>query len=101
MLSRDFLKEQRKHERKALTLSVTLFFENEATKCKVLDISVGGAKVLCSKPFEKGADVILRFENFGDFKSHVVWRNEEYHGLKFLDDPAHIAEALAALALYG
>lgn len=90
----------REHKRQKLTLSVNLFFNGETAECKVLDISVGGAKILAPKHFEKGTEMELRMPNFGDFRCKVAWRDQDYHGLQFLGDKAEIAEILAALALY-
>ena len=84
------LKERRKSERFPILLEATVTVDSDVIHCVIFDISAGGAKVQL-----KGTEVHLEDDQvkllqlnipgFGDFDGEIVWTDDEYIGIKFLE----------------
>ncbi len=62
--------------------------------CRVLNVSAGGVKVRCDRPFKSADDVVLKIHRFGEFAGTVVWRQNADLGIAFHDGPDHIIRVL-------
>jgi hypothetical protein len=74
------------------TLRVTGgFFE-----CMVLDVSSGGAKLTMGDHFvlSPGVNVTLIMPPYGTFRAQAIWQRRSVAGIRFLDPPDAVADAL-------
>jgi hypothetical protein len=62
--------------------------------CRIVNVSLGGAKAHVSNPSDIISPVTLAIDRFGEFSCEIVWREGNYLGLKFLDDPQTIEETV-------
>ena len=62
--------------------------------CRILDVSLGGAKVDVTNPSDIPSPVTLRIDRFGEFYCEVVWREGDHLGLRFLADHETIVETI-------
>jgi hypothetical protein len=85
-------KEQRKHPRTAVLWSGRLHAGAKGANCRVLNISAAGAKVRLLEPLPPAPVVSLRIERFGEFPGDVIWREDDFLGIKFRDDPEDITQ---------
>jgi len=91
----------REHERRTILVEARILDGEEWHDCRIVNISVGGAKLLIGRQFNHGTSVLLHIGNFGRFSGTAVWQNSEELGVKFTHDPAEIAEVVMGLAMYG
>ncbi len=59
--------------------------------CKVLDMSVGGAKVRLVEPVEVDTQIRLKIRRVGEFAGRVAWRNGTTLGIEFHDELREVA----------
>lgn len=83
--------EPRRTVRKRVLWAATLKGEEGSCDCVVVDLSLGGAKLLLSMTITEGQKVALTLGRFGTFNGEVVWRRADALGVRFLDDPERIA----------
>ena len=57
-----------------------------SSDCRIVNVSLGGAKAQVSSPSYILSPVTLVIERFGEFNCEIVWREGDYLGLRFLDD---------------
>jgi hypothetical protein len=62
--------------------------------CRIVNVSLGGAKAHVSNPSDIISPVTLAIDRFGEFSCEIVWREGNYLGLKFLDVPQTIEETV-------
>jgi hypothetical protein len=63
----------------------------------VLNVSLGGAKVVVKEYFAALAPVVLTIDRFGDLASTVIWQHGGELGLRFDDDPEVIARRISPM----
>ena len=65
-----------------------------SSTCRVLNVSLSGAKVHVSNPSGIPSPVTLKIDRFGEFYCEIEWREGDYLGLRFLADKETIAETI-------
>jgi hypothetical protein len=85
-------REQREYPRTAVLWSGRLHAGAKGADCRVLNISAAGAKIHLLEPLPPAPVVSLRIERFGEFPGDVIWREADFLGIKFRDDPEDIAQ---------
>lgn len=68
-------------------------------KCKVVDVSDGGAKIQIHERLAINSWVALVVESLGIFPGDVRWRDESFVGICFLQDPAIVEARLRSAPL--
>ncbi|MFQ6017532.1 MAG: PilZ domain-containing protein [Kiloniellaceae bacterium] len=71
-----------------------LYSGNKDVECRILNISMGGAKIHVTAASGFVSPVTLRIDRFGEFSCEIVWQDGEYMGLNFLDEPQKIGEII-------
>ncbi|MBI4679092.1 MAG: PilZ domain-containing protein [Elusimicrobia bacterium] len=108
-------RERRRHFRKTVSVEAKLAVEAKPFvearlqpeadprwhRCRILNISPGGAKVAIDLALSRGDPVRLDIPRFGRFGGEVVWRSDGEAGLRFTHDPAEMTEVVMGLAVYG
>lgn len=82
--------EVRKYPRRLVLLSGAVYVENRAVDCRILDISVGGARLRTERNFDHDKRFPLMIYRFGEFPVEVAWEQETDLGIAFVDDPEDI-----------
>lgn len=82
--------EVRKFPRRLVLLSGAVYVENRAVDCRILDISVGGARLKTERKFDHDARFPLMIYRFGEFPVEVAWEEDTELGIAFVDDPDEI-----------
>lgn len=84
--------EKRKYERFQVNVPAEVSFGGESVECTTLDVSEGGAKVRFKvDPFKK---VVLSIPPFGEMEGEIVWKDDEYVGIKFSGNHDRMAEII-------
>ncbi len=65
-----------------------------SSACRVLNVSLSGAKVQVTNPSEIPSPVTLKIDRFGEFHCEIEWREGDDLGLRFLADQKTIAETI-------
>ena len=65
-----------------------------SSACRILDVSLSGAKAHVSNPSDIPSPVTLKIDRFGEFYCEIAWREGDYLGLRFLADKETIAETI-------
>ncbi len=58
--------------------------------CRVLNMSLSGARIQISLPLRDGAEVTLRLPRYGDLPARVAWYRDGYLGLAFRIDESDV-----------
>lgn len=85
-------KERRRCTRTSVLWSGYLHSAGRATACRVVNISAFGAKIRLFEPVALESRVSLRVERFGEFPSNVIWKEGNFLGISFRDDPEDIIQ---------
>ena len=84
--------EKRQFERYPLMLEAEVALGGEAIAITIFDISAGGAKVRFKEdPLKR---IVLKVPPFGEFEGEVVWKDDEYVGVKFNEDQQKMADVI-------
>src|ERR1700733_10983133 len=77
--------ERRRYRRVRIDLPGRLFIPNEEreARCKVVDMSPGGASVECEASPQPDSQIVLYIDGFGRFEGTVVRRDGYGFGLRF------------------
>jgi hypothetical protein len=77
--------ERRRFRRVSLNLPGRLFTpaDSEEAACQVVDLSPGGATLVCALSPATGSQVVLYLEGFGRFEGQVVRRDAKGFGVRF------------------
>lgn len=67
---------------------------HRSSECRIVNVSLSGAKAHVSNPSDLASPVILAIDRFGEFYCEIVWREGDYLGLKFLADQQTIEETI-------
>jgi len=82
--------EVRKFPRRLVLLSGAVYVENRAVDCRILDISVGGARLRTERKFDHDKRFPLMIYRFGEFPVQVAWEEDTDLGIAFVDDAEEI-----------
>jgi hypothetical protein len=91
----------REHERRDVLVEARIMDGTVWHDCRIINISVGGAKLSIGCEFRQGSMVRLQIASFGEFSGIVSWQRSEEVGVKFTHDPAELADVVMGLAMYG
>ena len=91
----------REYARQTVLVEARIQDGDEWHDCRIVNISVGGAKLQISRQLTPNAAVLLHIDHFGQFSGTIVWQRTEELGVKFTHNPAEIAEVVMGLAMYG
>ncbi len=84
--------EKRHFERYHVSVPAEVSFGGESLECATIDISEGGAKVRFKMdPFKR---ITLSIPPFGEVEGEIIWKDDEYVGIKFLGDHQRMAELI-------
>ncbi len=86
--------EVRKFPRRLVLLSGAIYVENRAVDCRILDISVGGARLRTERAFEHDSRFPLMIYRFGEFPVQVAWEDDTELGITFTDEPDEIQRVI-------
>ncbi len=92
---------RREHDRAATGLQARVTVGEATTKCKIEDISPGGAQIIASLDLARGRNLTLNLGHFGDVHATVVWCRKGRLGIKFEADPEVMAEIVMTIAHMG
>jgi len=92
------LAERRRYKREQVDLAGRQFepTENREAPCKIVDISLGGARVLSDVVPSPGALVVIYIDGFGRFEGSIARTEQNGFGIQF-NCSAHKRERLAEL----
>lgn len=93
--------DQRAYERRTVLVAARIHDGEEWHECRIVNISLGGAKLRTGRRIDPGATVLLDIERFGRFSGTVVWRHSEELGITFTHNPDEVADMVMGLAIYG
>ena len=91
---------KRRHERTAVTADASLWHDDSWSGCRIINISMGGAKLNIDLPLRAGHAVRLKIGSFGDFNGVVTWSGCQEVGIRFTQDPSEVAAMVLGLATY-
>ena len=83
--------ERRQFRRKAVIWAAKLETDHGVFDCITLDLSLGGARLRCSRTIPLLEPAILVLDKFGKFPSEVVWTTPTEIGLQFTESPEQVA----------
>ena len=78
-----------------------LFAGDREVDCDMLNISLGGAKLLLAEPVEADSDIRFKIEQVGEFSGRVAWRNGANVGIKFHEELSDVAGIVEAISIEG
>ena len=85
------LTDLQKHPRHQTLCRATFCVDGRDLDCKVLNISVGGAKVRLAEPVEVDTQIRLKLRRIGEFAGRVAWRNGATLGIEFHEELREVA----------
>jgi hypothetical protein len=88
--------EKRQSERYPLMLDAEAALGGDALEITIFDVSAGGAKVRFKEDPLK--HIVLKVPPFGEFEGEIVWKDDEYVGIKFNEDQKKMAEIILEMA---
>jgi hypothetical protein len=86
--------ERRRHPRNIVLWAGRLTTDDQGCECVVLNVSLGGVKVVVKEDFPELAPILLTIERFGSFSGKVIWRIGEELGIQVDDAPETIARRI-------
>jgi hypothetical protein len=95
--------DRRKYERTKLYLPGQLFnpLNNQASECKVLNLSAGGARVQSQTEFSEGISLVLNVENIGRFEGIIVPQETGHFGIRFIIEERKRGRLVSMLTCLG
>jgi len=94
----------RSHHRHVIDIEALLHFHDAGippAACSVVDLSVGGARVVSSRKLDRESISGIQIGSFGTFGTAVIWISNAGIGLKFTEPADVMAEVVMAVAMYG
>jgi hypothetical protein len=79
-------KDIRAHERKRLLWDATLQQDGRTWECKAVDVSPDGVKIRIDERLTINSQVMLTIDRLGDFPGELRWQDEDFAGIRFLED---------------
>jgi hypothetical protein len=96
--------ERRDRQRRTVLLKALIYQRGSLFDCVVNNLSSSGAGVIVEVQIlrneidaEPGSIVTLTIDRFGDFPGKIVWHHAQYAGIRFFEDPEHVAALVEAL----
>lgn len=83
--------ERRQFRRKAVIWAAKLETDHGVFDCITLDLSLGGARLRCSRSIALLEPATLVLDKFGKFAAEVVWTTPTEIGLQFSESPEQVA----------
>ena len=84
----------RAHQRRRVLWHADLHVGGRSWECKVVDVSPGGVKIMINDALAINSRVIIAIERAGTFPGEVLWQNQEFAGIQFLEEPEVVEERL-------
>ena len=83
--------ERRRYERYPLMLEAGALIGGEALGAVIIDLSAGGAKLRLRgtedhRSHDAADSIVLHIPKFGGFEGRIVWRDDDYVGIRFHED---------------
>lgn len=85
---------RRQYKRKPVLWGAKLETATGRHECITLDLSLGGAKLRLAVPVAMHDTVTLVLERFGALAAEVAWVEGRTIGIRFTEDPQHVADIL-------
>lgn len=101
MLGTDGKEYKRKYARESTSIQATLMVDEDWHDCRILNISVGGAKLQIDRRLGHGVAVVLQIGNFGQYNAIVAWQQEDEFGVNFSHNAEEMGDVIMGLASYG
>lgn len=95
------MENKRKDTRESIRTKAEIMVDGIWHNCKILNISVGGAKLQIDRHIDRGVAVLLQIGKFGQFSAIVAWQQSGKIGVKFTHDESEMAGVIMGLASYG
>ena len=92
---------KRRDTREKIITQAIILIDKDKYDCRILNISVGGAKLQIDRHFDSGLAVILQIGKFGQFNATIAWQQSGELGIKFSHDALEMAAVIMGLASYG
>ena len=91
MMPNGIIEERRKFERFPIMMRAAVTVGDDNLEATIFDVSACGAKVRLDgtdvpSPENMAQNVVLYIPAYGEFPADVVWRDDEYLGLRFHED---------------
>lgn len=83
--------QRRQFRRKAVIWAAKLETDHGVFDCITLDLSLGGARLRCSREIALLEPATLLLDKFGKFPAEVVWTTPTEIGLQFTEPPEDVA----------
>ena len=87
--------EKRAHERFQISVNAEVTFAGVTIDCATIDLSKGGAKV--KFPTDLFKNVVLSIAPFGELVGDIIWKDDEYVGIKFHGDQGRLPEIIETI----
>mgnify|MGYP003627587498 CR=1 FL=1 len=79
--------ERRRHRRVPLAMPGRFLDQSGEQRCKLIDVSPGGAKILAKRPPAPGSRVVLMIEGLGRIEGDVLRDGANWFSLRFQANP--------------
>ncbi len=91
MMPNEKFVERRESERFPIMMRASVIAGGDNLEATIFDVSASGAKVRMDgtdipAPENMASNVVLSIPAYGEFPADVVWRDDEYLGLRFHED---------------
>ncbi len=84
--------EKRQFERYPLMLDAVVAVGGDALDITIFDVSAGGAKIRFKEDPLK--HIVIKVPPFGEFEGEIMWKDDEYVGVKFNEDQQKMAQVI-------
>ncbi len=92
-------KDRRNHPRRSVIWLGTLKVGKFSFPCRVLNLSLGGARIHLALPLKEGAGVTLSIPRCHDLPAKVVWSKGDVLRLNFILSPQEVSVLLGEAAV--
>jgi hypothetical protein len=92
--------QRRANERTSSLVDGRIASKGEWHNCRIVDVSVGGARLWLEYVLPETNEALLEIGHFGQFRTHLAWQQGKNVGVRFAHEPAEMAELVMALATY-
>ena len=92
---------QRKEVRAAIRTQAKVIVEGTSHHCRIMNISVGGAKLQTARFIGQGSAVSLQIGEFGAYSATVAGQRSGELGVNFTHDASEMEGVIMGLACYG
>ncbi|GAK34250.1 MULTISPECIES: PilZ domain-containing protein [Iodidimonas] len=92
-------KDRRTHPRRSVIWMGTLKVGDFSFSCRVLDLSLAGARIKLALPLKRNAAVTLSITRCGDLPAEISWHKDDRLGLNFTIPAAEVRRLLGPSAV--